>query len=232
MAAPATAETWHSSVKFYELKDDAGKIQGQLFLDLQARPNKRGGAWMDECVARKKSSQGIQIAAYINCNFSGAVGDKPALYTHEEVRTLFHECGHALHHALSKVDYLDVSGINGVPWDGVELPSQFFENWIWDRAALDLFAKHYATGKTISEALHEKMLAAKNYLAGYGMIRQLAFAMFDMGIHCELQDFSGTAVHQFLESIWHKTGLLPLPEQARFENSFSHIFGGGYACGD
>jgi len=229
-------ETWHKDVRFYDLKDSGNNLQGQLFMDLYARPNKRGGAWMDECIARKKINNHIQApVAYINCNFSGPIGNDPALFTYDDVRTLFHETGHALHHVLTKVDYLDVSGINGVPWDGVELPSQFFENWINEKESLDLFASHYQTGEKIPEPLYQKMKAARNFMSGYQMMRQLAFALFDMHLHTDfdldLNARGSKTINQLVKEIWEQTGMLPQPEIARFENSFSHIFAGGYAAG-
>lgn len=225
-------DTWHKDVRFYDLKDKQNNLQGQLFMDLYARPNKRGGAWMDECIARKKINNKVQApVAYINCNFSGPIGNDPALFTYDDVRTLFHETGHALHHVLTKVDYLDVSGINGVPWDGVELPSQFFENWINEKESLDLFASHYQTGEKIPNSLYQKMKAARNFMSGYQMMRQLAFALFDMHLHTDFDLGGKKTINQLVKEIWEETGMLPQPEIARFENSFSHIFAGGYAAG-
>lgn len=160
-------EVWHKDVRFFDIFDSTGSLRGGFYIDLYARSGKRGGAWMDECIVRKKSSTDTQVPiAYITCNFTPPVGEDPALLTHDEVITLFHEFGHGLHHMLTLVDYPSVSGINGVPWDAVELPSQFMENWCWEREAIDLIARHYQTGDLISDEIFEKMIAARNFQTG------------------------------------------------------------------
>ena len=185
-------DLWHPSVRFFEIIDERDEMRGQFYLDLYARPNKRGGAWMDECITRKSGTAGVQIpVAYLTCNFSPPLGNDPALFTHEEVLTLFHEFGHGLHHMLTKVDYPSVAGIAGVPWDAVELPSQFMENWCWHREALDLIAGHYQTGAPLPEDLFQKMLAAKNFQSGMQMVRQLEFSLFDFRLHLEYDPDKG-----------------------------------------
>ncbi|HSN22744.1 MAG TPA: M3 family metallopeptidase, partial [Methylomicrobium sp.] len=169
-------DTWHPDVRFFEITDKNGELRGKFFVDLYARPKKRGGAWMDDCVGRKKIGGEVQTpVAYLTCNFTPPTGEDPALLTHDEVTTLFHEFGHGLHHMLTRVDHLGVSGINGVEWDAVELPSQFMENWCWEKDALALMSGHYQTGEPLPDALFNKMIAAKNFQAGMLMLRQLEF---------------------------------------------------------
>ena len=185
--AVAGVDTWHEDVAFYRIRDAAGELRGEFYLDLYARPHKRGGAWMDECISRRRSAAGLQIpVAYLTCNFSPPIGDKPALFTHDEVITLFHEFGHGLHHMLTRIDYAGVSGISGVAWDAVELPSQFMENWCWEREALDLFSGHFESAEKIPEALYQRMRQARNFQSAMQMIRQLEFAIFDLRIHRSL----------------------------------------------
>jgi len=230
-------ETWHKDVRFYEIKDQQGQLRGQFFLDLYARPNKRGGAWMAECQCRRKTETGIQTpVAYLTCNFTPPVGDEPALFTHYEVTTLFHEFGHGLHHLLTQVDYLEVSGINGVAWDAVELPSQFMENWCWEKDALDLIAGHYQTGEPLPEELRKRLLAAKNFQSAMQMVRQLEFALFDFRLHREydpqlFQEQEGDRIQQVLDEVRQDVAVISPAPNNRFQHSFSHIFAGGYAAG-
>jgi len=226
-------DTWHDDVEFYEIYDDNDQLRGKFFLDLYARDKKRGGAWMDECLNSRHTKRGRQIpVAYLTCNFSPPVGDQPGLLTHMEVTTLFHEFGHGLHHMLTRVEEMDVAGINGVAWDAVELPSQFMENFCWEKSALDMMAKHYQTGAALPQTLYEKLLATKNYQSGMQMLRQLEFAIFDFRLHREYQ--SGQAAEktqQLLDDVRQQIAIMQPAEYNRFQNSFSHIFGGGYAAG-
>ncbi|MET0106848.1 MAG: oligopeptidase A [Sedimenticola sp.] len=225
-------ETWHPDVRFFEIRDRDGGIRGQFYLDLYARPKKRGGAWMDECVVRMFNEQYDQIpVAYLTCNFSPPVGDKPALFTHDEVETLFHEFGHGLHHLLTRVNYPGIAGINGVAWDAVELPSQFMENWCWEREALDRISGHYETGEPIPAALYDRMKAAKNFQSGMQMVRQLEFSLFDFRMHREYQPGSGGRIYEILEEVREKVAVIRPPAFNRFAHGFSHIFAGGYAAG-
>lgn len=225
-------ESWHTDVSFYEIKDVNGEIRGQFYLDLYARSKKRGGAWMDDCVCRRLTKQGIQNpVAFLVCNFTPPTGNDPALLTHDEVQTLFHEFGHGLHHMLTKVDYLGVSGINGVQWDAVELPSQFMENWCWEKQALTLISGHFQTGETLPEELFNKMLKAKNFQAGMQMVRQLEFSLFDFKIHQDYDPALGGRIYSILQQIREKISVIKVPEFNRFAHSFSHIFAGGYAAG-
>jgi len=225
-------DTWHEDVRFYRIRDAAGELRGEFFLDLFARPQKRGGAWMDECISRRKTSEGVQIpVAYLVCNFSPPIGDDPALFTHDEVTTLFHEFGHGLHHLLTRVDYAGVSGISGVAWDAVELPSQFMENWCWEREALDLIASHYQTGEPLPEPLYQRMRTARNFQSAMQMVRQLEFALFDFRLHLEYDPQRGARVHETLEEVRRQVAVIRPPAFNRFENSFTHVFSGGYAAG-
>ncbi len=226
-------ETWHKDVRFFEIFDKDGHLRGQFYLDLYARQFKRGGAWMDECIVRKLTDNGaIQTpVAYLTCNFSSPIGDDPALFTHDEVLTLFHEFGHGLHHMLTKVDYPSVSGINGVAWDAVELPSQFMENWCWERGALALISGHYQSGETLPDKMFDKMIAAKNFQSGMQMVRQLEFSIFDFRIHLEFHPKKGAAIHEILDDVRQHVSVIKPPSFNRFPHSFSHIFSGGYAAG-
>ncbi|ALG69346.1 oligopeptidase A [Beggiatoa leptomitoformis] len=226
----ADVDTWHPNVQFFEIFDSANELRGQFYLDPYARQGKRGGAWMDECIARKRLVSGVQTpVAHLVCNFPPPVGDNPSLLTHNDVLTLFHEFGHGLHHMLTKVDYSPVSGINGVSWDAVELPSQLLENWCWEREALDLFASHYQTGEKLPSDLLDKMLAAKNFQAGLFMLRQLEFSLFDLRIHTDYT--AEMNVQATLDAVRQQIAVLVPPAFNRFQNSFSHIFAGGYAAG-
>jgi len=225
-------DSWHPDVKFYEIRDHDGSLRGQFYFDLYARQNKRGGAWMDICQSRMKTKSVEQIpVAYMVCNFTPPVGDKPALLTHDEVETLFHEFGHGLHHMLTRVDYVSVSGINGVAWDAVELPSQFMENFCWQREALDLFAAHYESGERIPDELYRRMLAAKNFQSGMMMVRQLEFSLFDFRIHGEYDPARGARIYEILNEVRDEVAVIVPPAWGRFAHAFSHIFAGGYAAG-
>jgi oligopeptidase A len=225
-------DTWHEEARFYRIHDEAGELRGEFFLDLFARPHKRGGAWMDECITRRKTSGGLQTpVAYLVCNFSPPIGEDPALLTHDEVTTLFHEFGHGLHHMLTRVDYAGVSGISGVAWDAVELPSQFMENWCWEREALDLIAGHYQTGETLPEPLYQRMRTARNFQSAMQMVRQLEFALFDFHLHRDYDPNRGARVHEILEMVREQVAVIRPPAFNRFENSFTHVFSGGYAAG-
>jgi oligopeptidase A len=210
---------------------EAGEEIAGFYFDLFARANKRGGAWMDECRVRRRTVNGeLQLpVAYLTCNFNGPVGDKPALLTHNEVTTLFHEFGHGLHHMLTKVEEGPVSGINGVAWDAVELPSQFLENWCWEKDAIPLITGHYQTGEPLPQAMLDKMLAAKNFQSAMMMVRQLEFSIFDFLIHRDYQP--GLDIHAMLEAVRKEVAVIQPPAFNRFECSFSHIFAGGYAAG-
>ena len=225
-------DTWHKDVAFYRIHDQAGTLRGEFYLDLYARPPKRGGAWMDECISRRRGDAGLQTpVAYLTCNFSPPIGDQPALFTHDEVITLFHEFGHGLHHMLTQVDYTSVSGISGVAWDAVELPSQFMENWCWEREALDLFCAHFETGEKIPGGLYERMQAARNFQSAMQMVRQLEFAIFDLRIHRDYHSDRGACIHDTLNEVRKQVAVVLPPAFNRFENGFTHIFGGGYAAG-
>ena len=226
-------ETWHNDVRFYEIKDDKENIRGQFYLDLYARDKKRGGAWMDDCIGRKRNTDGtLQLpVAYLTCNLTQPLGDDPALFTHDEVTTLFHEFGHGLHHMLTQVEHIGVSGINGVAWDAVELPSQFMENWCWEREALDLIAAHYQTGEPIPDELFNKMYAAKNFQAGMQMLRQIEFSLFDFRMYHEYEPELKGSIQKTLDEVRKEVSVLIPPSYNRFQHGFSHIFAGGYAAG-
>jgi len=225
-------DSWHPDVRFFEIHDQHGQLRGQFYLDLYARAKKRGGAWMDDCVSRKRFDDTIQTpVAYLTCNFTPPAGDTPALLTHDEVTTLFHEFGHGLHHMLTQVDHLGVSGINGVEWDAVELPSQFMENWCWEKEALALMSGHYQTDEKLPDALFDKMIAAKNFQAGMIMVRQLEFSLFDFRIHRDYDPEKGGRIYETLEQVREQVAVVRPPKFNRFAHSFSHIFAGGYAAG-
>ncbi len=226
-------ETWHKDVKFYEIRDAKDIVRGQFYLDVYARDKKRGGAWMDDCMGRKQNADGsLQLpVAYLTCNLTQPIGDDPALFTHDEVTTLFHEFGHGLHHMLTKVKYIGVSGINGVAWDAVELPSQFMENWCWEREALNLIAAHYQTGEPIPDDLFNKMYAAKNFQAGMQMLRQIEFSLFDFRMYYEYKPELKGSIQKTLDKVRSEVSVLLPPSYNRFQHGFSHIFAGGYAAG-
>ena len=242
-------DSYHPDLRFFQIHDQNGQLRGQFYFDLYARAKKRGGAWMDDCVSRKRSDDGIQTpVAYLTCNFTPPTGDTPALLTHDDVTTLFHEFGHGLHHMLTQVDHLGVSGINGVEWDAVELPSQFMENWCWEKEAVALMSGHYIardgvyaasqsetgvaqTDEKLPDALFDKMIAAKNFQAGMIMVRQLEFSLFDFKIHRDYDPDKGGRIYETLEQVREQVAVVRPPKFNRFAHSFSHIFAGGYAAG-
>ncbi len=229
---PAEAPKWHPDVRFYEIRDAAGQRVGQFYMDLYARDTKRGGAWMDDAITRRRKGATVQTpVAYLTCNFSAPVGRRAATFTHDEVLTLFHEFGHGLHHLLTRVDDLGVAGINGVEWDAVELPSQFMENFCWEWDVLRHMTRHVETGEPLPRELFDKMLAAKNFQSGLAMLRQLEFAVFDMRLHSDFDPASGASALELLEEVRERIAVLRPPAYNRFPNSFSHIFAGGYAAG-
>jgi oligopeptidase A len=229
---PEQASLWHADVRFYSLVDANGERVGQFYLDLYARSGKRGGAWMDDAISRRRTAAGIQApVAYLTCNFSAPVGGKPALLTHDEVSTLFHEFGHGLHHLLTRVEDLPVSGISGVEWDAVELPSQFMENFCWEWDVLAPMTRHVETGERLPRALFDRMLAAKNFQIGMQTVRQLEFALFDMLLHSAHDPDGAESAEDVLARVRAEIAVLVPPAYNRFVNSFSHIFGGGYAAG-
>jgi oligopeptidase A len=266
---PAAAPVWHEDVRFFDILDADGKRVGQFYLDLYARASKRGGAWMDDAITRRRLASGaIQTpVAYLNCNFSAPVGGasasseqgpaqrdgsvresgaaaasgshahlrsdgrRPATFTHDEVITLFHEFGHGLHHLLTEVEDLAVSGINGVEWDAVELPSQFMENFCWEWSVLQGMTRHVDTGALLPRELFDKMLAAKNFQSGLATLRQIEFALFDMRLHSDFDPNSGKTVLELLDEVRQEVAVLIPPSFNRFPNSFSHIFAGGYSAG-
>jgi oligopeptidase A len=231
-ATPATAPVWHQDVRFFDLRDAQGTLVGQFYMDLYARDTKRGGAWMDDARARRRREEAIQTpVAYLNCNFPRPVGGKPALFTHDDVITLFHEFGHGLHHLLTRVEELGVSGIAGVEWDAVELPSQFMENFCWEWEVLRHMTRHVDSGEALPRALFDKMLAAKNFQSGLAMLRQIEFSVFDMRLHCDFDPASRRSALELLQEVRERIAVLHPPEYNRFPNSFSHIFAGGYAAG-
>ncbi len=223
-------DTWHPDVRLFEIKEN-GEHVGRFFFDLYARPNKRGGAWMDGARDKRRTAAGSIVSPVANlvCNFMPAVGDQPALLTHDEVTTLFHEFGHGLHHLLTRVEHAGASGINGVAWDAVELPSQFMENWCWEPEGLALISGHYKTGEALPQNLLEKMLEAKNFQSGLMMARQVEFSLFDFELHATHGD--GRSVLDVLENIRTEVSVMRPPAYNRFPNSFAHIFAGGYAAG-
>lgn len=226
-------DVWHPDAKYFDIVDNTGQLRGSFFLDLYARQHKRGGAWMDECQVRRKRADGTMQypVAYLTCNFNGPVGDKPALFTHDEVITLFHEFGHGIHHMLTKIDVAGVSGINGVPWDAVELPSQFLENWCWQPEALAFISGHYQTGEPLPKDLLDKMLAARNFQSAMQMVRQLEFSLFDFILHEQYQAGQKANVQAVLDEVRKEVSVMLPPKFNRFQNSFGHVFAGGYAAG-
>ncbi len=227
----AQAPTWHPDVKFFRIENQKGEKVAEFYMDLYARANKRGGAWMDNDRVRNRLNGTLETPiAYLVCNFSKPVGGKPALLTHDDVLTLFHEFGHGLHHMLSRVDDPAASGINGVEWDAVEMPSQFMENFAWNWEVLQNLTAHVDTGAKLPRALFDKMIAAKNFQSGMGMVRQLEFALFDMQLHTTF-DVETDEILALLKDVRREVAVTEQPDYNRFPNSFSHIFAGGYAAG-
>ncbi|HHP5406593.1 TPA: oligopeptidase A [Aeromonas veronii] len=226
-------DTWHPDVRFYDIFDADDELRGSFYLDLYAREHKQGGAWMDVCLGRRYRQDGSlqKPVAYLTCNFNGPVDGKPALFTHNEVVTLFHEFGHGIHHMLTRIDVAGVAGINGVAWDAVELPSQFLENWCWESEALAFISGHYETGEPLPADLLEKMLTARNFQAAMQMLRQLEFALFDFRLHQEFDPASADQIPALLDEVRSQVAVMTPPAFNRFQHSFSHIFAGGYAAG-
>lgn len=223
-------ERWHPDVRLFEIRESGEQI-GRFYFDLYARANKRGGAWMDGARDKRRTADGhlVSPVAYLVCNFTPASAGKPALLTHDEVTTLFHEFGHGLHHLLTRVEHAGASGINGVAWDAVELPSQFMENWCWEPEGLALISGHYQSGEPLPRELLDKMLAAKNFQSGLMMLRQLEFSIFDFELHATHGD--GRSVLEVLEAVRDEVAVMRPPRWNRFANGFAHIFAGGYAAG-
>ncbi|MGB8516706.1 MAG: M3 family metallopeptidase [Gallionella sp.] len=228
----AKAELWHGDARFFDIRSAQNRLVGQFYLDLYARNNKRGGAWMDDVIGRRRKPAGMQTpVAYLNCNFAAPVGGKPAVFTHDEVITLFHEFGHGLHHLLTEIEDLAVSGINGVEWDAVELPSQFMENFCWEYAVLQDMTRQVDTGEKLPRALFDKMLAAKNFQSGLATLRQIEFSLFDMLMHSDFEAGGGKSILELLDEVRAEVAVLIPPAFNRFPHSFAHIFSGGYAAG-
>lgn len=226
-------EVWHPQVQFFEVTDEKEQLRGYFYTDLYARPQKREGAWMDECRVRRRQADGtLQYPiAYLTCNFSAPTANRPACLTHDDVTTLFHEFGHCLHHLLTQVNVAGVSGINGVPWDAVEFPSQFLEFWCWEKEVLQTITSHVDTGEKLPDALFNKMIAAKHFQSGMQMLRQLEFSLFDFRLHHEYDPTKGPQVQAMLDDVRRTVSVLTTPGFNRFQHSFSHIFSGGYAAG-
>ncbi|OTQ74588.1 MULTISPECIES: oligopeptidase A [unclassified Gilliamella] len=222
-------EVWAPEVKFYDLYAANGELKGSFYLDLYAREHKRCGAWMDDCIGQMRFADGHlqKPVAYLTCNFNRPIGDKPALFTHNEVTTLFHEFGHGLHHMLTEIEVSSVAGINGVPWDAVELPSQFLENWCWQPEALEFISGHYQTGEPLPKEMLDKMLDAKNFQAALFILRQLEFGLFDFKLHSS----KTPDILETLKQVRQQVAVVPTVDWGRFPHAFSHIFAGGYAAG-
>jgi oligopeptidase A len=232
ITADTSAELYHDDVTFYRISRGGNEL-ASFYLDAYAREHKRGGAWMADCRNRIKRADGsMQLpTAFLTCNFTPPTDGIPALLTHDEVTTLFHEFGHGLHHMLTKVETMSVSGISGVAWDAVELPSQFMENWCWQPEGLGLISGHYETGEPLPELKLQRLLAAKNFQSGLQMVRQLEFSLFDMQIHLQKNINSAVNIQQVLAEVREQVAVIIPPEFNRFQNSFGHIFAGGYAAG-
>jgi oligopeptidase A len=223
---------WQAAVRYFTLVNDQDEEIGGFFVDLYSRPNKRSGAWMDECLLRKRTESGLQVpVAHLVCNFTSPADDKPALLSHDEVVTVFHEFGHTLHHLLTRVEYPSIAGINGVPWDAVELPSQFMENFAWDPDVVREMSGHFETGESLPEELLTKLEASRVFQSGLAMVRQVEFALFDWRIHSEYDPEQGARIYPILEEVRAHVAVIPTPDFSRFANSFAHVFGGGYAAG-
>ena len=230
--AEKTVPVWHKDVRYFELKQD-GQTIGGVYMDLYAREGKRGGAWMDGYKSRRRFADGtLQLpTAYLVCNFTPPVGDKEARLSHDEIITLFHETGHGLHHLLTQVDEVGVSGINGVEWDAVELPSQFMENFVWEYDVLAQMSSHEETGAVLPKELFDKMHAAKNFQRGMFLVRQMEFALFDMEIYHQEDEGRLKEWPQILDKVRQEVAVTQPPAYNRFALSFSHIFAGGYSAG-
>ena len=230
--ATETVSTWHPDVRYFEVLDEQGAVRAAFYTDLFAREGKRGGAWMADCRSRRATAEGVQTpVAFLTCNFSPPVEGRPALLTHDEVLTLFHEFGHGLHHMLTRVDTPSVAGISGVPWDAVELPSQLMENWCWEREALDLFAAHVDTGDPLPDSLFQRMRGARTFQSAMAMVRQLEFSLFDFRLHRDYHPEQGPRILETLEAVRDEVAVVRPPAWHRFPHAFAHIFAGGYAAG-
>lgn len=224
---------WHKDAKYFDLLDESGDVIAGCYVDLYARANKKSGAWMDDYCGRWRLADGrLQLpVAYVTCNFAGPTENKPALFSHQEVVTLFHEFGHALHHMLTEVEYLPISGINGVEWDAVELPSQYMENWCWEPSVLPMFSGHYETDDPLPMDMLQKLIDGKNFQSAIQMVRQLIFSLFDFEVYSSEQELSEQDIQAMLDAIRIRASVLPTDPNNRFQNSFSHIFDGGYSAG-
>jgi len=223
---------WHPDVLFYWLEDNSGNKIAGLYMDLFARKHKRGGAWMDVCLSRRALASGTQLPmAYLTCNFAPPVEDQPCLMTHDDVQTLFHEFGHCLHHMLTEIEWPQVNGINSVEWDAVELPSQLLENWCWEDEILTRFARHYQSGHAMPEELKDRLLRSRSFQKALFLVRQLEYALCDLHLHLDYDPENPANPLVVLEAIRQEVSVVPVPGWNRFLDSFSHIFGGGYAAG-
>lgn len=227
-----TVETWHDDVRYYVIKDATGEQRAGFYFDLYVRSGKRGGAWMDVCRNRFVSAETVQLpVAYMTCNSTPPVDGKAALFTHDEVTTLFHEFGHGLHHMLTRVDHPEIAGINGVEWDAVELPSQFMENWCWEREALDLFARHHETGEAMPEDLFVRLQGTRHFQSALQLLRQAEFSLFDMRLHAGPAPTDAAQIQDLLDRVRDEVAVIRPPAFNRFQHGFAHIFAGGYAAG-
>jgi oligopeptidase A len=232
LAPQVGVDVWHPDVRFYDVLDAGGNVIAGAYVDLYARSGKRGGAWMDVCRSRFRDTATTHLpVAYLTCNFAPPTPDQPSLLTHDDVTTMFHEFGHGLHHLLTEIDYPSVSGISGVEWDAVELPSQFMENFVWQREALALFARHWKTGAPLPDELFQRMLAAKHFHAGLFLVRQLEFGLFDFRLHLEYDPQRGARALELLDEVRREVAVIRPPAWQRMPHSFGHIFAGGYAAG-
>jgi oligopeptidase A len=232
IVARSGVEVYHPDVRYFDIVDRDGTPRGGFFLDLYARPKKRGGAWMDECVGRIRIAEVSALpVAYLVCNFTPPVGEQPSLLTHHDVLTLFHEFGHGLHHMLTRVDYPSVAGINGVPWDAVELPSQFMENFAWRNEVLPLISAHVETGEPLPHDMLAKLQGSRTFHAGMQTVRQLEFALFDFRLHADYSPAAGARIPETLAQVRAEVAVVRPPEFNRFPYSFQHVFSGGYAAG-
>jgi oligopeptidase A len=224
--------TWHPDVTTYTVRDGAGHEVGRFYLDPYARDDKRGGAWMDECMGRRRTRAGmVRPVAYLTCNFAPPLEGRPALLAHDEVVTLFHEFGHGLHHLLTRVDETAVSGIRGVARDAIELPSQFMENWCYDETTLRGLTRHWQTGEPLPDVLVKKLRGSRTFQSGLATVRQLEFGLFDLRLHRDFDPARGARVLEMLSRVRQEVSVLPPPAYNRMPNSFAHIFAGGYAAG-
>jgi oligopeptidase A len=226
------ASLWHEDARLFDITNARGEPVGSFYLDAYARPNKRSGAWMDECVGRKRLASGAALpVAYLVCNFLPPGPERPALLTHDDVVTLFHEFGHGLHHLLTRVDYPSIAGINGVAWDAVELPSQFLENYAWHPEVLQRISAHFETGEPLPKTQQTRLIQTRSFHAGLQTMRQLEFALFDFRMHTEYSKERGGRILEILAEVRAEVAVVPVPPWNRFPNSFGHIFAGGYAAG-